>query len=204
MAGHKLRSKMTSTPMPSIHLATLNALDQEAFCNLLGGVVEHSPWVARRAWGDRPFANLEALYDALARAIRQAPRSQQLALLRVHPELAGSEATAGTMTADSNSEQGRLGLLSLHPDDLARLTDLNRRYRERFGFPYVAAMRLHGSLADVFRSFEQRLHNDPATELAVSLLQVCEVMRGRLARTVLRETTTPTLSLVSTPLRSLS
>lgn len=195
---------MTSTPTPSIHLATLNTLDQEAFCQLLGGVVEHSPWVARRAWGDRPFASLQALYEALARAIRQAARSQQLALLRVHPELAGSEATAGTMTADSNSEQGRLGLLSLHPDDLARLTDLNRRYRERFGFPYVAAMRLHGSLSDVFRSFEQRLHNDPETELAVSLLQVCEVMRGRLARTVLLETATPSPSLVATPFRSLS
>lgn len=195
---------MTSNPLLPVHLSTLNTLDQAAFCELLGGVVEHSPWVARQAWGDRPFANLDALYDALARTIRQAPRSQQLALLRVHPELAGREATAGTLTADSNSEQGRLGLLNLHPEDLARLTDLNQRYRERFGFPYVAAMRLHGSLADVFRSFEQRLHNDLETELAVSLLQVCEVMRGRLARTVLLETTTPTFSLVSTHLRSLS
>ena len=117
----------------------------------------------RLAYSSTPPARIPEGIARLARAIRQAPRSQQLALLRVHPELAGSEATAGTMTADSNSEQDRLGLLSLHPDDLARLTDLNRRYRERFGFPYVAAMRLHGSLADVFRSFEQRLHNDPAT-----------------------------------------
>ncbi|MBA4265020.1 MAG: OHCU decarboxylase [Comamonadaceae bacterium] len=196
---------MTSKHTSPIRLAALNTLDEDAFCALLGGVVEHSPWVARQAWSDRPFANLDALYDALARAIRLAARSQQLALLRVHPELAGSEATAGTMTADSNSEQGRLGLLDLHPDDLARLSDLNQRYRDRFGFPFVAAMRLHGSLADVFRGFEQRLHNDPATELAVSLLQVCEVMRGRLARTVLADPATPALSLVSTtPLRSLS
>lgn len=195
---------MTSNPSAPMRLSALNKLDQNAFCALLGGVVEHSPWVASQAWGDRPFASLDDLYDALARAIRLAARSQQLALLRVHPELAGSEATAGTMTADSNNEQGRLGLLTLHPDDLARLTSLNRRYRERFGFPYVAAMRLHGSLADMFRSFEQRLHNDPEPELAVSLLQVCEVMRGRLARTVLLETTAPTLSLVSTPHRSLS
>ncbi|MDO8904277.1 2-oxo-4-hydroxy-4-carboxy-5-ureidoimidazoline decarboxylase [Hydrogenophaga sp.] len=195
---------MTFQPTLPLRLATLNTLDQDAFCALLGGMVEHSPWVARQAWGDRPFASLEELYDALARAIRLAARSQQVALLRVHPELAGSEATAGAMTADSNSEQGRLGLLTLHPDDLARLTDLNRRYRERFGFPYVAAMRLHGSLADVFRSFEQRLHNDPETELAVSLLQVCEVMRGRLARTVLADAGAHSLCLVSTPTRSLS
>jgi len=195
---------MTLQPTLPLRLATLNTLDQAAFCALLGGVVEHSPWVARQAWSNRPFASLDALYDALARAIRLAARSQQLALLRVHPELAGREAVAGTMTAESNSEQGRLGLLSLQPDELARLTELNRRYRERFGFPYVAAMRLHGSLADVFRSFEQRLHNDPETELAVSLLQVCEVMRGRLARTVQADTTAPSLSLVSNPLRSLS
>ncbi len=195
---------MSLQPTTPLRLATLNTLDQDTFCALLGGVVEHSPWVARQAWADRPFASLDALYDAMSHAIRLSARSQQLALLRVHPELAGREAVAGTMTADSNNEQGRLGLLSLQPDDFERLTDLNRRYRERFGFPFVTAMRLHGSLADVFRSLEQRLHNDPETELAVSLLQVCEVMRGRLARTVLAGASTPSLSLVSTRLRSFS
>lgn len=190
---------------PPIDLATLNAMDEDAFCALLGGVVEHSPWVARRAWAERPFASFDALFDALARGIRLAARAQHLALLRVHPELAGREAVAGTMTPESNSEQGRLGLLDLQPGDFARLAELNRRYRKRFGFPYVAAMRLHGSLADVFRGFEQRLHNDPETELAVSLLQVCEVMRGRLARTVLRDAgASPSPSPVPTPLRSLS
>lgn len=193
---------MNTTTQPPIRLCTLNALQQDAFCALLGGMVEHSPWVARRAWADRPFASFDALFNALARSIRLAPRSQQLALLRVHPELAGREAVAGTMTADSNSEQGRLGLLDLQRDDFERLNALNRRYRERFDYPYVAALRLHGSLADVFRAFEQRLHNDAETELAVSLLQVCEVMRGRLARTVLAGASTPSLSLVSTPLRS--
>jgi 2-oxo-4-hydroxy-4-carboxy-5-ureidoimidazoline decarboxylase len=196
-----------NTPKPSqtvapVTLATVNALDETAFGTLLGGVVEHSPWVAQTAWIERPFPSLDALFDALRRSIQQARPARQLALLRVHPELAGSEAVAGTMTTESNEEQGRLGLLSLAPEDFARLTDLNRRYRERFGFPYVAAMRLHRSLADVFHGLEQRLTNDLDTEFPLAIAQVCEVMRGRLARTVLADAqppVTPPFSTINPP-----
>ncbi len=46
------------------------------------------------------------------------------------------------------------------------------------------ALRLHASLSSVFDSFERRLHNDPAQERDEALGQVCEVMRGRLQRTL--------------------
>ena len=87
-----------------------------------------------------------ALYDALARCIHDAARPEQIALLRVHPELAGREAVAGTMTPDSSAEQARLGLMALSPQAMARLAALNRAYQARFGFPFVVALRLHDSL----------------------------------------------------------
>lgn len=161
------------------------ALGETAFCELLGPVVEHSPWVAQRAWATRPFADREQLTRALADAILGASEAEQLRLLRGHPELAGQEARAGTMTADSQGEQGRLGLLSVDAATVQRIESLNERYRDRFGFPFIAALRLHASLDSVLESFEDRLRHDGATEHREALQQVCEVMRGRLHRTVL-------------------
>lgn len=171
----------TATPIP---WNAFLALDEARFGELLGPVVEHSPWVARRAWAARPFANPEQLYRALAEVILGANDAEQLALLRSHPELAGQEARAGTMTPDSQSEQGRLGLLTLDASTVKRIENLNQRYRDRFGFPFIAALRLHATLASVLQAFDERLRQDDATERGEALQQVCEVMRGRLNQTV--------------------
>jgi OHCU decarboxylase len=172
------------SPLP-LSIAALQALDHAGFVARLGAVVEHSPWVVERAWAQAPFAGFNALYDALARCIHNAARTEQIALLRVHPELAGREAVAGTMTPDSSAEQGRMGLMALSAEQMARLTALNHAYQARFGFPFIVALRLHDSLESVLLAGEARLAHDLDTELLMALRQVCEVMRGRLARAVL-------------------
>jgi 2-oxo-4-hydroxy-4-carboxy-5-ureidoimidazoline decarboxylase len=179
-----------SSPSPvSLSMASIRTLDEASFVALLGAVVEHSPWVARRAWLRGPFDSRKALFDALTTEIHAAADAEQLALLRVHPELAGQEARAGTMTTDSQSEQGRLGLLRLDAATVRRIAELNRRYRERFGFPFIVALRLHAALESVLADGEQRLHHDAPTERRIALNQVCEVVRGRLERMVTDDAT---------------
>lgn len=160
-------------------LATLNALPPQAFEAALAQVVEHAPWVARAAATARPFSSVAALVQGLGAVILAAPAAQQVELLRGHPELAGTEAQAGRMTADSTSEQGRLGLTRLDRPTLQRLEALNLAYRQRFGYPLVVALRLHADLDSVLRQAQARLAHDPADELPIALQQVCEVMRGR-------------------------
>jgi len=77
-------------------LAALNRPAREGFTAALGGIFEHSPWVAAGAHAAMP--------DVVARAGRDA----QVALLRAHPVMPGREALEGSLTADSSSEQGRL------------------------------------------------------------------------------------------------
>jgi OHCU decarboxylase len=178
---------MSLPPRDPLPFSAVQSLDESGFASLLAPVVEHSAWVAAEAWQAGPFPNWTALFQAMSNTMLGAHSERQLALLRVHPELAGQEAQAGTMTADSQSEQGRLGLLSLSPEAFQRLGALNRRYQLRFGFPFIVALRLHASLDSVFASLEDRLNNDPDAEREVALNQVIEVMRGRLARTVMPE-----------------
>lgn len=112
----------------------------------------------------------------MMRAVEEASPEQQLALVRAHPELAGAE----NLTVDSSSEQGRLGFNRLSQDELAAMSKLNRRYREKFGFPCIVALRLHANRADVMREMERRLGNNADTELAGALEQIGHIARGRL------------------------
>jgi chitin deacetylase len=163
-------------------LAVLNALDRDGFVAALGGVFEHSPWVAERTFEDRPFASVEALHAAMMRVAQGAAREEQLALMRAHPELAGREALEGALTADSASEQDRLGFTALSRAEFERMAELNRRYREKFGFPCIVALRLHRDRASVMAEMERRLANDRATELTNALEQIGHITRGRLGK----------------------
>lgn len=154
----------------------LNRLDLRAWLARCGGVFEHSPWVAEAAWGRRPFASVDALHQAMMDGVRAAPRVRQFELVCAHPELAGGEA----LTLDSTSEQARLGFDRLTKDELERMNGLNRRYRAKFGFPCIVALRLHANRESVMREMERRLGNNADTELAAALEQIGHITRGRL------------------------
>ena len=111
--------------------------------------------------------------------MKRAGREEQVALLRAHPELAGKEAQAGTMTGDSTAEQGGAGLNALSREEIARISDLNRRYREKFGFPFIIAVRQH-TKDGIFGEFERRLALAPDAELETCLGQVFVITRLRL------------------------
>lgn len=161
-------------------IEALNRLDEARFVERLGSVFEHSPWVAEGAWRRRPFADAQALHRAMMAAVGEAPAERQLALIRAHPELAGAEAAAGSLTVDSSSEQGRLGFTRLTREELERMAALNRAYREKFGFPCIVALRLHSSRESVMQEMARRLANDRDTELEAALEQIGHIARGRL------------------------
>src|SRR5437764_11448014 len=82
-------------------LPAINRLSEEAFVGAFGALFERSPWVARTAWGRRPFDSTADLHLAFEEAMRHADPELQLALIRAHPELAGREAEEGELTAES-------------------------------------------------------------------------------------------------------
>jgi 2-oxo-4-hydroxy-4-carboxy-5-ureidoimidazoline decarboxylase len=163
-------------------LSSLNAADQNVFVSHLGSVFEHSPWVAERAWKKRPFADLNALFVAMTEAVREAALIEKLTLIRAHPELAGREAIQGALTADSSSEQGRLGFTALSREEFKRIGEINRQYREKFGFPCIVALRLHATRESVMAEMQASLANDQNTEIERALSQIGEIARGRLEK----------------------
>lgn len=163
-------------------LDEVNRIDAPAFTALLGGVYEHSPWIAERAFALRPaggFASRAHLHAALVATVHAASEAEKLALLEAHPELAGKEAASGSLTAASHAEQTGAGLTAMTAADVARLRELNARYRDKFGFPFIIAVRNHTQAA-IFGSLEARLFNTRSMEVNNALAQVGEIARLRL------------------------
>lgn len=158
-----------------ISLDDVNAMSPSAFLEAFGDIAEHSPWVAREAAAFRPFAARTDMIGHFEKALRAANRDAQLALIRAHPDLANR----AKLTADSAMEQAGAGLTSLTPEEFARFTALNTAYRERFGFPFIFAVK-GATKHMILESFEARIGNSPDAELETALAQICRIFRFRL------------------------
>ena len=157
----------------------LNRMAAAEFTAAFGDVAEHSPWVAERAAGARPFADRDAVAQAFAAALRGATRDERLAVLRAHPDLAGRAAVSGDLTEHSRREQAGAGLDRLTPQEFERFTVLNAAYKERFGIPFIFAVK-GATAAMILAAFEERSANGREAELDNAIDNVCRVMRFRI------------------------
>lgn len=160
----------------TIDLDTINTLCVDAFTALLGGVFEHSSWVARAAWTARPFVSVPALHATMVSVVANSGVELQLALLRAHPELAQS----GPLTAASSAEQTGIGLDRLGSDEAAAFDTLNTEYRTRYGFPFIIAVRGQRDRAAILAALSAQLAHSPEQEIAAALAEVAKIARFRL------------------------
>ena len=165
---------------PPVSIDALQRLERDRFVALFGGVFEQAPWVAEAAYRAGPFASLEALHAAMVDAMRRAPRERQLALIRAHPDLAGRAAIGGALTAASSAEQASAGLDRCTPAEFERFRDLNDRYKQKFGFPFILAVKGR-TRQEVLAAFEHRLDHSTEAEFEEALNQIARIARLRLA-----------------------
>ncbi len=161
--------------MPIYSLAQINQMDQAEFTQALGDLFEHTPLIAARTWSQRPFADLDSLHQALVQTLDSLAWEEQRALICAHPDLA----TRAQMAETSIREQTSVGLDALSPEDYDRFASLNRAYHQKFGFPFIIAVR-HHTLARILAAFQQRLQHPPEIEHRTALDQIAEIGRLRL------------------------
>jgi 2-oxo-4-hydroxy-4-carboxy-5-ureidoimidazoline decarboxylase len=162
-----------------INIDQINQSSQARFVELLGAIFEHSPWVAELAYPERPFASRDNLHQVMAAAVRRAPEVQRMALLCHHPELAGREADAGTLTDDSKREQAGAGLSQCTVDELLTIKSLNQAYRAKFEFPFIIAVTGLDKF-QIIAAMETRLGNSTALEFDTAIGEVEKIARIRI------------------------
>lgn len=155
-------------------------MDTHDFIARYASIYEHSPWVAELvAPIAAELADMDRLAEIMADCVDNADTQQQLTLIRAHPDLAGKAQISGELTADSTSEQSSAGLDQCTKVEYERFQALNDAYKDKFGFPFVMAVR-NSSRKEILDSFSKRLQNDPDFEFEMALTEIHKIARLRL------------------------
>ncbi|MDM9645070.1 2-oxo-4-hydroxy-4-carboxy-5-ureidoimidazoline decarboxylase [Rhizobium sp. S163] len=155
---------------------------RDEFISRFGGVFEHSPFIAERAYDDGfvgETLDVDRVHTALVAIFRAASPEERVGVLRAHPDLAGRLAIAGELTEDSKKEQAGAGLDRLSPEEHQRFTELNRAYVEKFGFPFIIAVKGLDKQA-ILTAFEKRIDNSRDAEFETATAQVERIALLRL------------------------
>ena len=160
-------------------LENINRIDRHAFVGLLGGIYEHSSWVASEVFELRPFTTTDHLHQCMAAIVAGSSEDHRLTLLRAHPELAGKEAAAGDLTRESKREQAGAGLDQCTAEELTQIEAYNRDYQGKFGFPFIIAV-TGLNKEQIIAAMAERLANDQETEFDTALAEVDKIARIRI------------------------
>ena len=171
--------RATHPPRTRLHPCRM---EKAEFVDKFGGIFEHSPWIAERAFAlelGPAHDSAAGLHNALARMFRSANKEERLGVLTAHPDLAGKLAAAKRLTIESTAEQASAGLDALTDAERARFETLNTTYVDKHGFPFIIAVKDHDK-DGILRAFETRIANDTETEFATACDQVERIAELRL------------------------
>jgi OHCU decarboxylase len=159
-----------------------SAMPEDQFVEAFGGIFEHSPWIAKRAYAlelGPTHDTALGVHSALTRVFRAASEEERLGVLTAHPDLAGKLAEAERLTAESTAEQASVGLDHLTDDERNAFSELNDAYTSKFGFPFIIAVR-DNTKASIMEAFQRRAGHDRDTEFAEACRQVERISELRL------------------------
>jgi len=162
-------------PAASLTLAEINGMSRSEFVRSLGGIFEHSPWVAEEAYSRIPFSSIEQLHHTMLGIARNAERASVEALLRAHPDLA----TKMQVTPLSAAEQQGAGLDRLTTEEYRVLQELNRIYTDKFNFPFILAVRGKNK-DDIIQAMGERVNRTLEQEMEQALAEIGRITRFRL------------------------
>ena len=167
---------------PPVRINRPSQMARADFVEQFGGIFEHSPWIAERAFDLElgPAHDCSTgMHNALCRIFRNSDMTERLGVLTAHPDLAGKLAAAGKLTTESTSEQAGAGLDMLTDAERETFQRLNNTYVAKHGFPFIIAVRDHDK-ASIRAAFERRIGNDTETEFAEACRQVERIAQFRL------------------------
>ena len=156
-------------------LTQLNRMDRVAFTQVLGSIFEHTPAIANQAWEKLPFLDLKQLHEAMVGVVDSMSQSEKMLLIGAHPSLGDRV----KMAEASVLEQSSIGLDRLNPEEYNLIQTLNQSYRDRFGFPFIIAVRDHSKLT-ILEAFNSRLHNSNESEINQAIAEISKIAKYRL------------------------
>jgi len=167
---------------PTITVKDAVSKSPDDLVKILGGIYEHSPWVADRLSKKDDLRTIDTITElaaAMKSIVEDASREQKVELLCSHPDLCEKVEALKNLTPESQEEQSRSGLQTLTDAEKETFTKHNTEYRSKFGFPFILAVR-NATKQTVLAGLEGRRLNSPEKEFAIALDQVHKIAWMRL------------------------
>lgn len=149
------------------------------FIDTYGGIYEHSPWIAEAAYAVEEKDTVEELHAALKHIVDEADSDLKLKLIAAHPDLACAPDRMTELTDASQNEQSGAGLNRCSEEEYQAFQNLNRQYRDKFGFPFIIAVK-GLQRTEILTKFRQRINNDKAQEFETDINEIHKIAYWRL------------------------
>jgi 2-oxo-4-hydroxy-4-carboxy-5-ureidoimidazoline decarboxylase len=155
---------------------------------VLGGIYEHSSWIAEEFYAEyvdgkdstsETITNVRDIFQYMSSIVDKATREQKMELLCAHPDLCAKIDSLKKLTKSSQEEQTNAGLSTLTDGERNKFSDMNTKYRDKFGFPFILAAR-HVTKYTVLSAIEGRLQMPIDAEFTGALFQVSKIAWMRL------------------------
>lgn len=157
-------------------------LTADTIVELLGGIYEHSSWVAEELVATSDLSSIDtvsALAAVMKAIVDGASQERKMDLLLKHPDLCQKVEQRKELTTESQTEQSKAGLSDLTAEELERFNKLNEEYKAKFGFPFILAVR-NASKYTVLSALAGRVKHTMEKEFVDALSQVHKIAWMRL------------------------
>jgi len=156
-----------------------STLGIDEYLDTYGGIYEHSPWIAEAAFSNSNIDAVEELHNAMKEAVANGSHEQKMALIKAHPNLGVAPAEVDKLSAASTSEQLGAGLKECTPEEFEEFQQLNNDYKDKFGFPFIIAVK-GLNRQDILENFRERINNNEEEEFKTALIQIDKIAYLRL------------------------
>jgi len=156
----------------------INKLSRSEFVEIFANIFEKTKWIAEKLYNQKPFNNFKDLCSKMLGIFETAGKETQLKILEAHPDLA-DKVTVNLLTSNSRSEQSNAGLDQCSEEEFNEFKNLNKSYRQKYGFPFVIAVKGKNKM-EILSEFRKRILNSVDEEFNEAIIQVGKIANLRL------------------------
>ena len=156
----------------------INKLSRSEFVEIFANIFEKTKWIAEKLYNQKPFDDFKDLCSKMLGIFKTASRETQLKILKSHPDLANKVAV-NSLTKNSLAEQSNAGLDQCSEEEFNEFKDLNKKYKQEFGFPFIIAVKGKNKI-EILSEFRKRILNSVDEEFNEAIIQVGKIANLRL------------------------
>ena len=156
----------------------IEKLSKSEFAEVFGNIFENASWIAEKLYMQKPFKNFDDLSSKMISIFEHTNNQNKLNILNSHPDLA-DKAKIGSLTPDSYREQSKAGLDQCNEKEFNEFKNLNLKYKNKFGFPFIIAVKQKNKL-EILVSFKKRILFEKKDEFDEAIKQVKKIASLRL------------------------